>query len=280
MHKKSAISKTIHHCEICYKKVVGSKFKLNSHLFQHGVVESRFQCSYCLKEFYRRDAYNWHMNSMHKINRKMYSCDHCDSSFLDKRNLILHLTIHDDLFIKRRPQKTRQRVKKKITRFKCTACGTNYCEQRSLDNHIRKTHFSFHNSEPHFLKKELNETWVEKVKGSELYVQITKVNNNVLKIKKCDTIKIETENLEECDETYPSEYMKSVQTTVCTTQYSVAICDYCKKNMIKKSLLKHIQERHLKLKKFKCEKCSEHFNRHYQLANHICGRVRRQDRKN
>lgn len=56
----------------------------------------------------------------------------------------------------------------------------------------------------------------------------------------------------------------------CKDQYSKAICDYCEKEMVKKSLKCHIRERHMNIRKFSCDKCFKTFKRHYQKYDHKC----------
>lgn len=199
-------------------------------------------------------------------NKKSYICDHCDRSFAVKRNLALHLKIHDDY---------------ESYKYKCIACGVMYCEERLLKYHIRKTHYNLKDKNPK-IKKEVNDTWVERVQESQTYVQMTKINNNVVSIKKLATIKKDNDskvNVTDEKEKF-KEYLTSIFAQSDKSQYSKATCDYCNKEMLKKSLLSHIRERHLKLRKFHCNECEKSFSRHYQLVGHVCGQLRRRRRKN
>lgn len=253
-------------CEICKKVVIGGSFKYKAHLYQHKLVKSRFQCEYCSNEYFRRDAYMKHVSS-HTGKKKMYICDHCDRGFVEKRNLILHLKVHDEYFTQPQQQ------------YKCIACDTSFCEERLLKYHIRKKHFNFQENEPTFVQKQLNETWVERVLESEVCVEMTKVNNNILNIKKIpksNALKITTDNVEA---NRFKEYMSSVIASKDKSQYSKAICDYCNKEMLKKSLIAHIRERHTRSKQFYCEQCKQGFNRQYQMVNHICGKYKNRIKK-
>lgn len=200
-------------------------------------------------------------------NKKAYVCDHCDRNFAVKRNLALHLKVHDDY---------------ETYKYKCIACGVKYCEERLLKYHIRKTHYNLKEDCPG-TRKAVNETWVERVQESQTFVQMTKLNNNVVSIKKIATIikdDVDTTISVTDEKEKFKEYITSVFAQKDKSQYSKAICDYCQKEMLKKSLLSHIRERHLKLRKFHCIECKKSFNRHYQLVGHICGQVRRRWRKN
>lgn len=156
-----------------------------------------------------------------------------------------------------------------------------YCEERLLKYHIRKTHYNLTDKDPGIMK-EVNETWVERVQESQTYVQMTKINKNVLSIKKIATIKKDDDskvNLIDEREKF-KEYLTSIFAQSDKSQYSKATCDYCKKEMLKKSLLSHIRERHLNIRKFHCTECKKSFNRHYQLVGHVCGQVRRRKNMN
>lgn len=250
----------INFCELCNKIVIGSTYKFKSHLFQHDAVKPRFKCKYCSKEYFRSDTFNRHMKSHSGKDdkKKKFVCDYCGRDFVNKRNLIIHLNkIHDEP------------VNPDYIRFTCKACSIVFCEKRLLDNHIRKCHFNieFSNQPSHF-NKDLNESWIERVSSTDAFVEMTKINNNLITIKKITKIenvpKIEKVSSEKS--TYGSHFVD---------QYSKAICDYCKREMIKKSLRTHIREKHLNIRKYSCFECSKTFKRHYLFVNHKCGKVRR-----
>lgn len=123
---------------------------------------------------------------------------------------------------------------------------------------------------------------MERVTETQTYVQMTKINNNVVSIKKIATMKKDDDSKMKITDRNKKfkEYISSVFAQSDKSHYSKAICDYCKKEMLKKSLLSHIRERHLKLRKFHCPECKKSFNRHYQLVGHVCGQVRKKKRKN
>lgn len=247
------------YCKICDKTVIGSSYKFNSHLFKHGVIKPRFECKYCPRQFFRSDTFERHMKS-HEGTQKKYICDYCGRSFVDKRNLIYHFKVHDDSFHGRAD-----------IQFKCDACGVFYCENRLLQHHIRREHFNLQVKEIQYHKKNLNETWVEAVSDTKNYVKMTKVNNNVITIKKC--VKVEHSlNKVKTHDLAPLLYSGR--------QYAKGKCDYCNKEMLKKSLRLHIQEKHLNVRKFNCETCKRSFKRHYQLVDHECGKIRRRKRRN
>lgn len=278
---KSALKK-VHNCKIC-QKTFTSAYKLNSHLFYHRAVPARFKCTFCLKEYYRKDEFKRH-KAGHENQQKMHSCDHCGRGFVDKRNLIKHLHIHDDLHV---PSK----------RYNCIVCDVSYCEERLLKYHIRKHHMNLEACAPVYSKKKLNDSWIESAMDSESCVQITKVKNNMLSIRTCK-IKVKKESKVEPNENRVTNLKKikkrkSVQSkkdfadkmalqhylasvfALKYNLYSKAICDYCNKEMLKKSLIVHIRERHSKMRRYHCIDCNRSFNRHYHLSDHNCGRVRK-----
>ncbi|OWR46802.1 zinc finger protein 41 [Danaus plexippus plexippus] len=258
MKKKSVAVKNQNYCKHCNKTIIGSSYKFKSHLFKHNAVEARFKCKYCSKAYYRYDTFVIHEKSHVGVKRndKKYVCDYCDRSFVNKFNLIVHLKkIHDDS------------VNTDRIRFSCDACGVHYCEKRSLDNHIRKIHFNLtHHPEPAHITKSVNESWIERVNIRNTCVLITKVNSNVITIEKCGKIKEFTQPDTKCPD--KTSYEKQF-----VDQYSRAICDYCQKEMLKKSLKNHITERHLDIRKYRCSDCGRSFKRHYQYTDHKCNQI-------
>lgn len=263
MTKKTADTKKRNFCKHCNKVVIGSSYKFKSHLFKHNAVKARFKCEFCSKEYFRYDIYSRHVKSHSgQQNKKQFVCDYCERGFLNKYNLIAHLkNVHDDP------------IKSKV-KFPCQPCGISFCEKRILDKHIRKLHFNTElNSEPSHFSKLVNEKWVEKAVHADACVEMTKLNNNVITIKKCNKV----ENMTEIKAEIKTE--KYVYGNQFTDQYSKAICDYCKKEMIKKSLKCHIRERHLNVRNYACSNCSKTFKRHYQIFDHKCGSKRKQRAK-
>lgn len=268
--------KKVHPCAFC-SKTFTSTYKLKSHLFHHKAIAARFKCLLCLKEYYRKDEYTKHV-ATHNNQQKTHICDHCGRGFVDKRNLINHLSIHDDLHVP-------------VKRFNCIACDMSYCEERILKYHIRKHHMNLEAQIPSYTDKMLNDSWIEPSLDSKSCVQITKVTNNKISIQTCNikaekVIKPEMEKKTlvnkrkfksvEIEEKInkSATYLSSIF-ALSAKHYSKAICDYCKKEMLKKSLINHIRERHLKVRRFHCFDCMKSFNRHYHLSDHICGQVRR-----
>lgn len=253
---------TMKYCKICDTTIKGNEYKFRCHLYKHKAVKSRFECGSCFKQFFRKDSFVQHQrtHSVKPNNRKSYVCDYCDRSFLAKNSMIYHLKIHDDSIQRRRDLK-----------FKCMACGISYCEGRLLKLHVRKTHYNLQAQEELHLKKTLNETWVEKVKDSKVCVEMTKVNNNVIVIKKC--VKPEVKDILMVNN---NSEIQDLSLTYSINHYSKVVCDYCKKEMLKKSLVNHIRETHFNFRKFKCAECKRQFHRHYQMVNHICGKKARQ----
>lgn len=176
MPKKAVpVGKKNNYCKYCNKMVIGSAYKFKSHLFRHDAVQARYRCEFCFKEYFRSDIYMRHVKSHSgKQNKKRFICDYCERGFLNKYNLIAHLrNVHDEP------------IKSKV-KFPCTACGISFCEKRILDKHIRKIHFNTEvNGEPSHFGKLVNDKWIEKVINTNTCVEITKVSNNVLMIKKC-----------------------------------------------------------------------------------------------
>ncbi|XP_053622737.1 zinc finger protein 809-like [Plodia interpunctella] len=260
---KESVKRESRYCEYCDKLIYGNSHAFKSHLFQHNAVKPRYMCDVCSKPYFRKDTYARHMNNhlqwgetnsvQFKYNMKVYICDYCERCFRDKRNLINHLKVHDDGFY----------YISKL--YKCRACHISYCEERLLKNHIRKEHFNLQRKENIYELKKLNESWLEPIRNSKACVRMTKVKPNVISIQRSN---VKLENTENDNKLQSEVNFKDI------LHYSKVTCDYCKKDMLKKSLLTHIKERHLKIRKFSCTKCKRTFNRRYQMVDHDCGKVR------
>lgn len=233
-------------CCYCGKGNWKSTYTYNLHLYGHGAVAPKYQCEICSKSYFRNDQYKIHLDR-HLQQQKRHYCDYCGRGFIDKRTLIRHLRIHDDnpTFPDRK-------------NHECVYCKVGYAEARQLFYHIQKNHLA----KPNHLKKDVNDTWVEAVQNTPNCVEITKIKNNVLSIKKIDIKHSKDDMYQEIQARLFAQK---------ETQFRKVKCDYCNKEMLKKSILNHIRERHLKLKKFVCKTCKIAFSRHYMLMNHICG---------
>lgn len=244
-------------CPICNKVIIGPAYKFNCHLYKHRAIAARYACPHCSKQFYRNDLFKHHISKHTGEYKNLFLCDYCNRTFVDKRNLLKHYKVHDDSFSEHPKVKT----------YSCHACEITYTEERCLKHHLKRIHSNSEVKEPKYVKKPVNDTWVERVLETKVCVQMTKLDDNVIAIKKCDD-KIAS-NLN----TY---FEKSREINM--SQYSKAICDYCNKEMLKKSLRLHIKERHMTAGTFKCRVCKNSYSRHYQLVNHICGKPRNKNR--
>ncbi|CAK1592288.1 unnamed protein product [Parnassius mnemosyne] len=266
------LNRNKYYCCTCERNIIGTSYKFKCHIYTHNKLSARFTCEFCLKQFYRSDTYIRHLkvheSKMHqdtnvKCAQKIYICDVCSKSYMNKSNFIKHFRVHDSTF---RPPHSQ---------FCCKVCGIEYCENRLLVRHIRKTHFNFQAKESLHEKKLPNETWVEKVIQSDAYVEMTKITDNVIAIKRC--IQINSEHKIKENGNSKTTDNKALYPEV--KHYSEVVCNYCQKTMLKKSLLNHIREKHLKVRKFKCDTCNYKFNRRYQWINHTCGRYKQKPRR-
>lgn len=133
--------------------------------------------------------------------------------------------------------------------FKCCFCHKTYSKKQILNKHIIKQHYDFNSKEKNKIMRAVNETWIEQVHKLNIFVEMKKINDNVITIKKCKKGKVKRNN-----------------------DLTKAICDYCEKLMWKKSIIKHIEECHYYIYKYRCKKCLNSYKRKYMLTNHVCGK--------
>ncbi|CAG5000200.1 unnamed protein product [Parnassius apollo] len=80
---------------------------------------------------------------------------------------------------------------------------------------------------------------------------MTKITDNIIAIKRCSQINSEKDEMKKdvnSKTTDNKTYYPDIK------NYSEVVCNYCKKTMLKKSLLNHIREKHLKVKRRRIRK--------------------------
>lgn len=78
-----------------------------------------------------------------------------------------------------------ENLESKLGRFMCDVCKTGYCDRRLLYKHIRRVHLNIQfTREPLHTQKLINETWIERVVSKSATVSMTKVDNNMIVIKR------------------------------------------------------------------------------------------------
>lgn len=249
-------------CPFCKIVMFGNEDSFKYHLFKHKPKKSHFKCEFCTQTFIQSDQYKKHLaEHQNVLYSKFLTCDECGKKYIGKRNLINHLATHNLCT---------------PVRFVCNACGCDYCEERLLKKHIRKHHLNLQNKAPNVCRKNINDTWIERVNNSDIYVQMTKIHDSILQIRRLD-IKLKDLETNAREEEGYFEFMSSVSDMDYEPDKK-GICQYCNKVMLKKSLRLHIRERHLGIRKFVCETCKYGFHRHYQFLKHICFEYRPRSR--
>lgn len=129
--------------------------------------------------------------------------------------------------------------KAKNYRHMCQACQINFFHQRDLKHHIREYHFNLLSNAPYSDFKKVNQVWFEKVMNSKNIVEIKKVAQNILLMRKLDdntAMKVSSHDTEVIDlrDVYPTLYKYKMK------------CDYCFKSYDKGYINKHINDVHLK----------------------------------
>lgn len=115
--KKFHNGKNNNFCRIC-KKEFKSGYILKAHQNTHGDYKSI--CKYCGKTFKYQNLENHY--KIHK-NDRCHKCDMCDSSFIQKSDLVIHTRLHSG----ERP-------------FKCKICDENFIANTNLNKHMKNRH--------------------------------------------------------------------------------------------------------------------------------------------
>lgn len=240
-------------CPICKSYIVGNFQQFKSHMFTvHNTKccknsQTLYTCKRCSKPFKIRACAIRHL-VVHDVSpqlEKIFICDFCGNTYKRKANIIMHLHKH-------------QKIGRVNHKFHCEFCDVFYCENRLLKLHIRKQHYE--NISKNITDKAINESWIEKIRNSNIYIQIRKINDNVITVQKCSNF-----------------IKKSLQETDSNNIWSLyreAVCNYCNKTMLKRSLMQHIKDRHMKKLQYQCKTCKVSYSRYYRFVNHVCGKVR------
>lgn len=153
------------------------------------------------------------------------------------------------------------------SKIRCEACDALFAQNWQLRYHIRRFHFNLLAAIPHAHAKEVNQVWFEKVLNTNLVMQIKKTGANSLIMKPIPPnagVTIHSDNkLIDLSEQYPTGRKKIDE-----------ICGICFKIYRKKDIKKHMDEKHFKIMKHRCNNCCMSFKRSYQFLQHVCHKTR------
>ncbi|KAJ8706658.1 hypothetical protein PYW07_012736 [Mythimna separata] len=163
---------------------------------------------------------------------------------------------------------TTENTIKKNAEHICVACKASFRFKSLLKNHIRKEHFNRVGLVPHTETQKVNQVWYEKVGETNIIVEIKKISDNKLLIKKLneDTTITPTELKHrnfDVRKQYPLLGSKMNKT-------AVEACRVCQKMFGVRLLSKHFAASHANYVKEECETCGATFKRLINCARHIC----------
>ncbi len=114
------------HTEISVCEMCGKQYKTPSQLIIHRLRHDPnytkpepIPCELCGKMFSGTISLKWHVESIHKGNRKTFLCNFCGKAFLAKTKMEDHENLHTG----RRP-------------YICSICGANFAHSSSLSSHM------------------------------------------------------------------------------------------------------------------------------------------------
>ncbi|XP_075989247.1 uncharacterized protein LOC142985138 isoform X2 [Anticarsia gemmatalis] len=114
------VARPIYICTVC-EKVCNTQQTLWAHKKRCHLLERKFKCDYCLKDFFSKSELILHIVSHTKT--KEFSCDWCDSVFGTKAGLNQHMRAHLD-----------------DRRYKCNQCGNAFVHLSTWKRHMRSQH--------------------------------------------------------------------------------------------------------------------------------------------
>lgn len=207
-------------CPHCDNVKFDLKSDLQLHLMTHLGQQNYivYNCKICGKTFSQGLDYEKHMNCHYG---KTYPCEHCERSFITRRELKLHLFNHSGT----KP-------------FICDTCGKQFKEKRPLLEHIR-----IHTGERPFQCEFCSADFPTR---SQLR-QHRKHNHEERKFK-CD----------KCDWKFPNAYLLNRHYKKHTGNTGFR-CDVCFKDLYDKVQLEWHMNTHTGIKPFKCRFCDRAF---------------------
>lgn len=233
-------------CPVC-KKLLKSKFSLNSHLRYH--EGNIFKCTICLKEYALKSSYDGHVSKYPpdiifpctKCERKFHSkvdlvvhqardhidnfiCFFCNDSFPSTKTLKEHVTIHNG---------------DAPTRYQCEFCGRICSGRQTLNVHRKSLHLGLRSVVCEICGKKLTS------KGS--------LHNHLLMHRGEKPLACE-----HCGKTFLSRNTLNIHRRTHTGERPHG-CPYCEKRFTQRnSLIVHIRK-HTGDRPFECDMCEEKF---------------------
>jgi len=138
-------------CDQCEARYVSSAALRNHTLSQHtdGTEAPQFICSYCGKEFKKKDYLLKHITG--HTGEKKYHCTVCEKKFRFETSLASHMDMHNGIkkfqcpycekrFTQRQQMNVHVRRHTGDKRHKCDICSEAFIEPRCLRNHIKRHH--------------------------------------------------------------------------------------------------------------------------------------------
>ena len=124
-------------CFLCSTMV--SSTLLKKHMVQEHCIDGVYKCEMCLEVFAQKDRekFLFHLTAKHQIGEFRFKCDQCDKAFdcqslLNKHVVTAHTKLHTVV---------------------CYKCGKDFCNQQSLNIHLRAIHDDYKITQEDIVKK-------------------------------------------------------------------------------------------------------------------------------
>lgn len=217
-------------------------------------------CNNCNKRITTKRSLINHITKCEQGVLDTLTCRWCNLKFKNCGNLASHaLRMHGD--------SSYQQNKKFNGKFQCNVCQSSYPQLCLLKYHIRKAHFNLTSHPPYCELQKVNQVWFERVLNTNIIVEMRKMDHNTIIIKKLDgSLNVQVlekyRKLIDLRSVYPiGRSMERVT------------CHLCKKIYVKRDMKKHMDEKHCKIAKHKCNNCCRTFKRSYAFLKHVCNKV-------
>ena len=259
-------------CDQCdYSAFKKSELKVHQ-VKVHTVQERLFQCGHCGQDFTSANNLKRHKFNVHE-KWKHLKCEFCNASFRTPGRLSQHLNA------KHVPSKS------KIKEFKCHVCNKKYDSKENLRVHK----FYIHEQYGRY-KCDICEKVCSDLRALKKHIE-AQHGAGKPKTVKCDVCEKEFSDVGDFKKhmNYVHNRIKNYSCGLCEkkcfTSYSlkmhlklihklgtsnISTCNICEKKFsMNAGLIKHMNIVHLKIKKYKCERCTKTFSRPIYLRQHF-----------
>lgn len=202
----------------------------------------KYECEFCQQTYPKFESLRCHYNTKHKISNR-YHCTYCDQNFLDYPSAFSHISGHGN-------NETPRTFEKCFDR--CYICNLTFWTRNSKTSHLMTDHAQC----PERCPKWPDCRW-ENLRGPVSYEHHMRRHAGDYTTALCP----------DCGQGYPS--ITTLSSHIMRKHAPLVTCDYCGKQLQKRSIKRHLQVHVGAFNYFSCKMCpNTNYTTKWMLDNH------------